>query len=259
MEWKLTEHPSAVVVELCSNPVNKQNPDYFKDVNAAFNRLDNEFPGKPVILTAQGKVFSAGIDFDYCFPMFQKGDISEVAGWFASYRQSMMRIFTSPRLTIAALNGHAFAGGLVLALCCDYRIAAAGDAKFALNEVPIGVPMPSVYTELLRHRLGSAVTEEMILFGKVYNVEQAKELRVINEIAEPSKLVETALKLTESIHQDCWPAYAQTKKSLLHPVLSSMQEFSEMLDRDTYGVMVSKSSVRMHTRKYEALKKAKGR
>ena len=255
MEWKFTDHPQAVVVEICSNPVNKQNPAYFEDVNAAFNRLDRDFPGKPIILTAKGKIFSAGIDFDYCLPMFAKGGISEVAGWFGAYRQTMMRIFTCPRMTIAALNGHAFAGGLILALSCDFRVGTTGESKFAVNEVPIGIPMPSVYTELLRFRVGNRLTSEMVLLGKTYNVEQSQKNGILHDAVSSDKLIETALAIAGTIHPDCWPAYSESKKALLYPVLQDMTVNGEALDRDTYSVMVSPSSVRMHKRVYEGLKK----
>ena len=65
-----------------------------------------------------------------------------------------MRLFTYPRPTVAAINGHAFAGGLITAAVCDHRIAITGDASFGLNEVPIGIPMPAVYVRMLAYASG---------------------------------------------------------------------------------------------------------
>jgi hypothetical protein len=62
--------------------------------------------------------------------------------------------FAYPPPTVAAINGHAYAGGLITALGCDYRVASEGALQFSLNEVPIGLPMPAVYCEIIKHAVG---------------------------------------------------------------------------------------------------------
>jgi enoyl-CoA hydratase/carnithine racemase len=69
------------------------------------------------------------------FPLFARRSIREVDAWFEAYRATNLRIFTYPRPTVAAINGHAYAGGLITALGCDLRIGVVGDLQFALNEV----------------------------------------------------------------------------------------------------------------------------
>ncbi len=256
MKWKLEDRPEAVVVTLQSNPVNKQNPEFVADLHDALDQLDEKYPMKPAVLTAQGKIFSAGLDLDYVFPMFARGDMTEVRRWFTEYRGCMMRVLKSPRLTIAALNGHAFAGGMVLALCCDFRIAPLGSgAKFSLNEVPVGIPMPSVYTELIRHRLGSASATEAILLGKAYTGADAVRVGYLGKEVPGDSLVEAALEMARQIPSDCRPAFAQSKAALLHPVLGAIDSFSEKLDEETYRVLISPASVAVHSRIHEQLKK----
>jgi enoyl-CoA hydratase len=84
-------------------------------------------------------LLSAGLDFDYHFPRSARRSLAEVEAWFDAYRATNLRIFTYPRPTVAAINGHAYADGLITALDCDFRIAAKGASQFALNEVPIGI------------------------------------------------------------------------------------------------------------------------
>src|SRR6185295_179944 len=127
----------------------------FDDLHRAFDRLELEFTDCAVVLTGTGRVFSAGIDFEHNFPLFARRSLAEIDAWFEAYRATNLRLFTYPRPTVAAINGHAYAGGLITALSCDYRVAADGPFQFALNEVPIGIPMPAVYVEIIKHALGS--------------------------------------------------------------------------------------------------------
>jgi enoyl-CoA hydratase len=84
---------------------------------------------------------------------------------FDAYRATNLRLFAHPRPTVAAINGHAYAGGLITALGCDYRIASEGAIQFSLNEVPIGIPKPAVYCEIIKHAVGPRAASELALFG----------------------------------------------------------------------------------------------
>src|ERR1044072_3542032 len=146
MPWTIErKHHHVAVVTKNTNKVNAQNPAFFADLHAAFDRLETEFNDYAVVLTGTGAVFSAGLDFDYHFPLFARRSVPEIDAWFEAYRATNLRLFTYPRPTVAAINGHAYAGGLITALGCDHRIADEGPLQFSLNEVPIGIPMPAVY------------------------------------------------------------------------------------------------------------------
>ena len=80
--------------------------------------------------SSTGAVFSAGLDFDHHFPLFARRSLKEIDAWFEVYRATNLRLFTYPRPTVAAINGHAYAGGLITALACDHRIAAEGTLQF---------------------------------------------------------------------------------------------------------------------------------
>ena len=163
MSWSIErKHDHVAVVTMNTNKVNAQNPTFFDDLHAAFDRLETEFDDCAVVLTGTGKVFSAGLDLDHHFAMFARQNIKEIDDWFAAYRATNLRLFTYPRPTVAAINGHAYAGGFITAIDCDYRIAAQGDMQFALNEVLIGIPMPAVYCEIIKYAIGTQAAAETI-------------------------------------------------------------------------------------------------
>lgn len=193
MPWTIErKHDHVVVVTMNSNKANVQNPAFFDDLHRAFDRLELEFTDCAVVLTGTGRVFSAGIDFEHNFPLFARRSLAEIDAWFEAYRATNLRLFTYPRPTVAAINGHAYAGGLITALNCDYRVAADGPFQFALNEVPIGIPMPAAYVEIIKHALGSAVAHEVTLFGQVYDLDAALRLGVMRKSVSADRLIAEA-------------------------------------------------------------------
>jgi enoyl-CoA hydratase len=151
----------------------------------------------------------------------------------------MLRVFRTLRPTVAAVNGHAYAGGLILALGCDFRVAQTGDFRCGINEVPVGIPMPSVYTELLRHRLGTAVTTEAILTGRTYSPEQALGERIYQEVVDPEDLIPAAVRWARCVSPACIPAYEHSKRMLLVPVLERMAAAESLDDETTAPVIAS--------------------
>lgn len=255
MSWNVENKDGVVTVEMNSGAPNLHNPDFFGEFHRVMDAIDSTDPGIPLILTAKGKIFSAGIDFAYQGPLNQTRDVAAIAEWFKTYSAMMLRLFRAERLTVAALNGHAFAGGMILALCCDFRVAARGDAKFSLNEVPVGVPMPSAYTEIIRHRLGDAAASQAILSGDVYDVETALKMGMLHDAVEPEKLLEAAAKRARSIPPDCYTAYRHSKQMLQAPVWRWIREQSPGLDQFTAERLCAEDSLRAQTAAFQKISK----
>jgi hypothetical protein len=117
------------------------------------------------------------------------------------------------------VNGHAIADGLITALDCDFRIAARKPARFGLNEVPIGIPMPAAYVEIIKYALGDQIAALATLRGKLYELDEAARLGFFHEVVEPDKLLATAVSYARCITPDCNTAYAMSKKALQDGVL----------------------------------------
>jgi enoyl-CoA hydratase len=245
------------VVVMRSNPVNKMNPQFFDDLHDAFDRLDRDYPRLSVVLTAEGKTFSAGLDFEDVFPRFATRDRGVIGAWFERFRSTLLRVFTSPRRTVAALNGNAFAGGLILALACDVRLAAEGPARLSINEVPVGIPMPGVYTEIVRHAVGTASAQEAILSGRVYDLEQGRALGFVHRLTPAEKLVDEAVKEAAIIQPDCLAAYAASKRALQHPARKVIEGDGVALDQAAIEAVMDPGSIRAQSAALARLK-AKG-
>ena len=231
MAWQIEVIDACAVVHMNTNKVNVQNEQFFGDLHGAFDRLEKEFGDLPVVLTGQGDVFSAGIDFQYSFDIFGSGSEDKIRQWYRSYRETNLRIFTYPRPTVAAVNGHAIAGGLITALDCDFRVAARKPAaKFGLNEVPIGIPMPAAYVEIIKYALGEQVGALTTLRGALYPLEEAARLGFFHEVVEPARLLPTAIAYAKCITPDCNLAYAMSKTALQDQALRQIHERTVALD-----------------------------
>jgi enoyl-CoA hydratase/carnithine racemase len=248
------KHDHVAVVTMNTNKVNAQNPTFFDDLDAAFDRLETEFDDCAVVLTGTGKVFSAGLDLDHHFAMFAHRNLKEIDDWFAAYRATNLRLFTYPRPTVAAINGHAYAGGFITAIDCDYRIAAEGALQFALNEVAIGIPMPAVYCEIIKYAIGTRPASEFTLFGQVYDLAAASRMGVVQKTVAPEQLLNAAVAWAAHVKPDCYPAYALAKRALQATTMAAIDTAARLdLDFLSRG-MSDPKSLQANARRYRELK-----
>lgn len=230
MAWDIEIIDDCAVVRMNTNKVNVQNDRFFADLHEAFDRLERDHGEHPVVLTGQGDAFSAGIDFQYSFDIFGGGDPGRIREWYEAYRATNLRIFQYPRPTVAAINGHAIAGGLITALDCDFRVAARKPARFGLNEVPIGIPMPAAYVEIIKYALGAQVAALTTLRGELYGLEDAQRLGFFHEVVEPDQLLPAAIRHARCISPDCNTAYAMSKRALQDHTIRQIEERTVALD-----------------------------
>lgn len=253
MGWTIERHGRTAVVTMTTNPVNAQNRQFFADLHDTFDRLESEHADSPVVLTGQRQRFSAGLDLGEHFPLFA-GPPEGVAEWFAEYRATNMRLFTYPRPTVAAVNGHAFAGGLITSAVCDRRIAVDTGARFSLNEVPIGIPMPAVYVRMLTYAWGERTAARASLFGETFDQDQAHALGMFDELRPADEVLDRAVAVAESIPDDCLEHYAYTKRAAQAPALRDIADLSDQLDRELPQWFTTPQARHAHRRYWQQLK-----
>ena len=254
MAWDIQETEGVAVVYMNSNSVNRQNPAFFGDLSNALDRLEARFAHLPVVLTSRQQVFSSGFDFDYWFPLIARRDVNVVQRSYTEFKEINLRLFSYPRPTIAAINGHAYAGGLITALCCDFRVAAKGDTRFSLNEVAIGLAMPSLFTEIIRYAVGTTSAAKATLSGEVYSDTEALSLGLIDSLTSLDSLLSQAMVIAKRLAPDCATAYAFSKEALQAPTLKRIREESGVLDRHFGETWCSNDAQSATARTYRALK-----
>lgn len=258
MTWDLEERDSYVIARMNSNKVNMINRAFFADVHAFATAVEREFPGRPVVLTsASPKAFSAGLDFDEAFSLLDTDNVSQIQGFFDAFREVYLRLFTLGNPIIGAASGPAIAGGLILFCCCDFRFATRG-ARFALNEIPLGLPMPAAYSELLGHVLGSRFAEELILGGRMFDADEALRFGVIHEVAEPDALLERACARAQELAQGAMSAYRTTKTMIRGMVAERAEAAAVRYDKDLIAALMTEDCVRARQAAVARLKNRRG-
>jgi enoyl-CoA hydratase len=136
---------------------------------------------EPILLTGAGDAFSAGLDLREIAEL----DAGKMRSFLELLEALVLDLYTYPGPTVALLNGHAIAGGCVLALCCDHRVARANlRTRIGLNEVALGVRFPPGVLRLVRTRLPTRHRDRVLLGAELFSPEHARELGLIDEVAD---------------------------------------------------------------------------
>jgi enoyl-CoA hydratase/carnithine racemase len=131
-----------------------------------------------IVLDGGPKVFSAGLDVPHLLSLDGTG---LRAAWEAFF-QAARSLAASPVPVVAALAGHAPAGGCVLALCCDYRVMAAGPFQIGLNETQVGLVAPEGIQRLMRRLVGPHRAERLLVAGEMIDAQRALEIGLVDEL-----------------------------------------------------------------------------
>lgn len=162
---------------------------------------------KAVILTGTGSIFSAGVDL---YRMTNEG-AGYVERFFPALRESLHALFTFSKPIVAAVNGHAIAGGCLLAAACDYRLMSAG--KIGVPELIVGVPFPAIAVEILKYACGRDA-QSLIYSGRTVTPDEAKLVGLIDEVAAPDFLHARAEVVARELAAIDSRNFAITKKQL---------------------------------------------
>jgi enoyl-CoA hydratase len=191
-------------------PANAEDESLLTDLSTALDRAAGDAAVRAVVLTGHGRFFSGGFDLSGA-----RREGEPLVVMTTLFRDVHVKLLTLPKPTVAMMNGHAIAGGLVLVLACDYRLGLDGDYKIGLNEVAIGASFPKVALEIVRLRLTHPRAAELLLGAALYPASQALRLGVVDELLPAEKLEDTVMRRAARMGAFPREAYAHTKQALV--------------------------------------------
>lgn len=206
------------VLTLDRPPANAIDETLLTELAAAVQAAQEEAEVRAIVLTGAGAFFCGG--FDFAGP---RHDAAAQRHMQNLYRESHLALLTLPKPTLAMVNGHAVAGGFVLALACDYRLGVAGDWRCGLNEVAVGAGFPKAAVEIVRLRLPHGRAAELMLGAGLYPASEAVRLGLVEELLAPDAAEATVLRRAARLGAFPKESYAHTKAALLGDVAARVR------------------------------------
>src|SRR5579863_1980821 len=206
------EYDGALAIATLARPEKRNAISYelIDDVLRALEEVERS-AAQVLILTGSGKAFCSGMDLD---------NLRSITGRTAEENRTdsgtMARLFRSlyefPKVTIAAVNGPAIAGGCGLATLCDFTLASS-DAKFGYTEVRIGF-VPAIVSTFLLRQVGEKHARDLLLTGRIIDAEEAARMGLINEVVASESLMTRARELASLLMENSPASLRATKKLL---------------------------------------------
>jgi enoyl-CoA hydratase len=225
------EGPVAVL-SIAHGAVNVMDLELLAAVTETFTQLADD-PARAVVLTGAGRAFSAGVDLSRILA----GGQDYIAEFMPALSEALMAVFTFDRPVVAAVNGHAIAGGAVLALAADNRVMTSGKGAIGTPEALVGVAFPRAALDIVVYAVGERVAQKMIVGAENYAPEQALGLGIVDELAEPESVVSRAIELAtgmaERIPAD---AFAHTKLQLRRHIIERIVNYGQ--DEDPNAIEI---------------------
>jgi len=163
-----------------------------------------------VLASGRPRFFSSGFDIREVFG-YDRDGMTAFFGRFIDLYESLYRF---PKPVVAALSGHTFAGGAILAIACDFRIMAEGDFGFALNEINLGLAFSPTMCRMLADAVGLTYGREILLFGEALTPVRALEIGLVRELAPAEQVRARSIACARSLAAKPPAAYREMKRAL---------------------------------------------
>jgi len=199
VEYTLDENVAVVTL---NRDENRFNPDFLEACLDVLDKVENETDALTLVVkSSHEKIFSNGIDLEWLAPIIQKDDINTAKDYFYQMNALFKRIVTYPMITIAAITGHAFAGGAILCCAFDFRFMRSDRGYFCFPEVDLGIPFLPGMNAMLKKAIPLYKLEEMEYTGKRLTAEECEKHHIITKACHINDLMDETLAFAKTLNK----------------------------------------------------------
>ncbi len=241
----IDEHDGVAVVRLEHGKVNALDLELLRAFTATMTRLSE---ASAIVLTGSGTVFSAGVDLRRVV----NGGPAYGAEFLPALIDAFLAVFDHPRPVVAAINGHALAGGCVVAAACDVRLMSAG--TIGLTELLVGVPFPVAALEIMRYAIGPAAAT-LALTGRTMTAAEAQRIGLVDAVVDAGALMAEALRRAAALGRVPAAVYMMTKEQLHRPARQAIEAHQPIDDPRATAVWTSPEALTEMARYLDRLRR----
>jgi enoyl-CoA hydratase len=241
---ELTPRGGVAIVTLAHGKANTLDIEFCNAIAAQFDKL-RDAPAKAVVLTGQGRMFSAGVDL----VRMSEGGADYVRRFLPALHRLYDAVFFFPKPVVAAVNGHAIAGGCVLECCADKRIAAKDGGRIGVTELLVGVPFPPLAFEVMKFASPPRYLADGMYSGATFTPDVALTRGLVDELVEGPALLDRAVAAAETLAALPPKTFAQTKRQIRQGVIDALERHGARIDAASMGIWTAPETLD-HIRDY---------
>ncbi len=181
-----------------------------------------------ILCSSNQTFFSIGFDI----PQLLDLEKQDFRSFYRAFNRACLDLYTFPMPTVAAISGHAIAGGCILALSCDYRVISEGRKLLGLNEIKLGVPVPYPADCILRSLVGNRYAREIMDKGEFYEPAESLKLGMVDHVVPPEQVLQFSLGLAGELGSWSPGAFAIIKRNRVEMIqeqaLARLEEREEL-------------------------------
>ena len=212
------DRDAVAVLRMAYGKVSALDPALCQAMAAEIARLEQE-PVRAVVLTGTGSAFSAGVDLHQLL----SGGADYVRHFLPLMETFFRALLVFPKPLVAAINGHAIAGGCIMAAAADHRVMAKGPGRIGVPELLVGVPFPRLPLEIIASRVSPAVLRQVVYFGRTVHADEAVTLGFVDEAVEADHLVDRSVAVAQELSAIPPQTFALTKRAFTDGVLDRVR------------------------------------
>ncbi len=199
VEYSIDE---SVAIVTLNDGENRFNPDFITAFLNVLDEIEQDTEALTSIVTSSHeKIFSNGIDLEWLVPVIQKNDIDTAKAYFYQLNTLFKRIVTYPLLTVAAISGHAFAGGAIMSCAFDFRFMRSDRGYFCFPEVDLGIPFLPGMNALLDKAIPRYKMEEMEYTGCRLTAAECEKHHIVTKAFHQDDLMKETLAFAKSLNK----------------------------------------------------------
>jgi enoyl-CoA hydratase/carnithine racemase len=219
---------NVAVLKLQRSVTNALNLIFLKELSGNLHDLEEDPQIRAIVLTSSNdKFFCIGFDLPYLIELEKEG----VETFYTTYNKLCLYLFSLPKPVIAAINGHAIAGGCILTLCCDYRFISEGRKLMGLNEIKLGLPVPYPGDRILTQIVGFRIAREIMEIGEFYPPEVSLEMGMVDQVLLSDLVLTKSIERAKLLGNYPAHAYKMIKQNRVENVKGEILENLEEKQR----------------------------